>query len=89
MDRVDQPARQIFAQEAARIVARNTERGLRQIVGAEAEELRRLGNSFAIKAARGSSIIVADHVVRLLSALFLNGFGDGGDAIAQESRARS
>ena len=34
----------IGGQERARIVARNAKRGLRQIIGAEREKLRRLGN---------------------------------------------
>ncbi len=49
----------ISAEEAAGIVAADAERGLRQIVGAEREELalpRRC--SPALSAARGSSIIV-------------------------------
>src|SRR5690242_12933001 len=34
----------ILAEEAAGVIARQAEAGLRQIVGAEAEELRRLGD---------------------------------------------
>jgi hypothetical protein len=48
----------IGVRKIAGIVARDAERRLRQVVGAEAEELRRLGDLARRSAARGSSIIV-------------------------------
>ena len=41
---IEQALLQVIAEEAAGIVARQAEAGLRQIVGAEAEELGRLGD---------------------------------------------
>ena len=48
----------IGRQEARGVVAADAERGLRQVVGAEREELAASAISPAISAARGSSIIV-------------------------------
>ena len=45
-------------EERARVVAAEAEGRLRQVVGAEAEELRRLGDLAGPQAARGSSIMV-------------------------------
>lgn len=48
----------ILRQEACRIVAADTQRRLRQIVGAEGEEMSGFRDFPAISAARGNSIIV-------------------------------
>jgi hypothetical protein len=66
----------VRGQELARVVARQAERGLREVVGAEGEELRRLAISPARSAARGSSIMVPTRIVDLLAL----GEDVGGDA---------
>jgi hypothetical protein len=53
-----QPQIDVLRQEAARIVAAEAEGGLREIVGAEREEVGLLGDLVAVSAARGSSIMV-------------------------------
>ena len=56
---LDDPGLQVGGQERRlRIVAREAERRLREIVGAEREEVGVLGDLAARSAARGSSIIV-------------------------------
>ena len=54
----EQAARRIGTEEGAGIVAADAERGLRQVVGAEGEELALAAISSARSAARGSSIMV-------------------------------
>ena len=49
---------QVLGQELVDVVAREAEGRLRQVVGAEAEELGLLGDLSATRAARGSSIMV-------------------------------
>src|SRR5213594_1683090 len=48
----------IRRQEAARVIAAQAKSGLRQIVGAEREEVGMFSNFPAVKAARGNSIMV-------------------------------
>ena len=48
----------VLLQERRRVVAAEAEGRLRQVVGAEGEELRRLGDLAGAQAARGSSIMV-------------------------------
>src|SRR5258706_1403402 len=80
----DQAARQIFAQEASRVVAAHPERGLRQIIRAEAEKLRRLGNFAGHQSGPRQFDHGSDQIGRLPAPLGRDLIGYGCDTGRQE-----
>src|SRR5947209_11648983 len=63
----------IGAEEARRIIARYAERGLRQVVRAEREELRRFGELAGLQASARQLDHGADLIVDLRAGLFRDG----------------
>src|ERR1700704_1529878 len=80
---VDQSTREIFAQEASRIVAGHAKRRLRQIVGAEGEEFRRFCYLFCHEGGTRQLDHRADHIGWLFTASLFHRVRDRGNALLQ------
>ncbi len=81
---LDKPLRQIIAQEASRVVARNAKRRLREIVGPEAEEFGALRDLIGQKCRAGQLDHGADEKLGRPPPLVRDLFGNGGYASLQE-----